>query len=594
MKPFQVIFISILLLIITVSCTSKKEEKIKPPNVIFVITDDQGYGDLACNGNPWIKTPKMDNLYKESIRFTNYHCGTTCAPTRSGIMTGKYCNHVNVWHTILGRELLRKEEYTMANAFSDNGYATGMFGKWHLGDNYPFRPQDRGFQLAVWHKAGGVGQAPDYWNNDYFGDTYFINDKPKKFEGYCTDIWFSEAISFIEKNKDKPFFCYISTNAPHGPFRVARKYKEMYESNPEVVNASFYGMITNIDDNLVILDKKIEEWGLKENTIFIFTTDNGTSAGVTTGKGAFVTKGFGAGMRGKKGSKYEGGHRVPFFVRWPAKDWNQGTDQTTVTSYSDVLPTLVDWCNLNIPEDLEFDGVSWSDYIDGTEDKARVVFTDTQRMKELKKWKDCAVMTNKWRLIDGKELYDMEVDPGQTNDVAEMHQDVVAELRQEYEEWWVKVSANSHEPTEIGVDFSKENPVVLSSHDLISDGPVTWNQNQLRNLTSAQGHWALNFAEEKKYEFRLYRWPKESGLALNAEAPQGDTDEAGQLYQAGKAFNVQKAWINIAGVKKEIEVDGSKHYVSFKFTVPAGSQELETGMIDDNGLERSAYYVIII
>jgi len=586
--------IAVFFIAICFGCSTNKPEKIAVPNVVFVITDDQGYGDLGCHGHPWIRTPKMDNLYEESIRFSNYHCGTTCAPTRAGIMTGKYCNHVNVWHTILGRELLRKEEYTMADAFSDNGYVTGMFGKWHLGDNYPFRPQDRGFQLAVWHKAGGVGQAPDYWNNDYFDDTYYVNDKPQKFDGYCTDIWFQQALKFIESNKDKPFFCYISTNAPHGPFRVEKRYKEMYESNPEIINASFYGMITNIDDNLAVLDEKLEEWGVKENTIFVFTTDNGTSAGVVLDKNAHVSRGYGAGMRGKKGSKYEGGHRVPFFVRWPAKNWEKGKDFNTVASYSDVLPTLADWCNLKIPEGIEFDGISWSKYISGIEDTARVIFTDTQRMKELKKWKDCAVMTNKWRLIDGKELYNMGIDPGQKINVAEQHPKVVDKLRAEYVSWWEIVSEHSQDPTEIGVDFSKENPVVLSSHDLISDGPVTWNQNQLRKLTRAQGHWALNFALEKEYEIRLYRWPVESGLAISGEAPEGDIDEAGQLYKRGKVFNVKKAWIKIAGKTLESEVDASNPFVSFKIKVPAGSQKLETKMIDDEGLERSAYYVSIL
>ncbi|MCD6353920.1 MAG: arylsulfatase, partial [Prolixibacteraceae bacterium] len=504
MKLYQLAFLFIFLLN---SCNSNLKERTGiPPNVIIVLTDDQGYGDLACNGNPWIQTPKMDKLHDESICFTNYHVGTTCAPTRSGIMTGKYCNHVNVWHTILGRELLRKEEYTLANAFTDNGYETAMFGKWHLGDNYPFRPMDRGFKLAVWHKAGGVGQAPDYWNNDYFDDTYFRNNKPEKFKGYCTDIWFSEAIKFIESNRDKPFFCYLSTNAPHGPYRVAPKYSKLYDKNPNIVNPSFYGMITNIDDNLKVLDEKLSELGLKENTIFIFTTDNGSAAGVKLDKQGFVTKGYNAGMRGKKSSKYEGGHRVPLFIRWPEKNWPKGTDRNTVASNIDLFPTLVEWCGLQVPDSVKFDGISLSNYIDGKENKQRIIFTDTQRMKELKKWKDCAVMTNKWRLIDGKELYDMERDPGQVKNVAEQHPQVVENLKNEYELWWEKVSEHGKEPSEIGIDSTKESPVVLSSHDLISDGSVTWNQNQLRDLKPAQGYWALNFTCEKEYEFRLFRW----------------------------------------------------------------------------------------
>lgn len=594
MKTIQSTILLILYVFLFTNCT--EQQKAKQPNVIIVITDDQGYGDLACHGNPWIKTPKMDNLFEESIRFTNYHVGTTCAPTRAGLMTGKYCNHVNVWHTILGRELLRKEEYTVADAFTENGYKTGMFGKWHLGDNYPFRPHDRGFQEALYHKAGGVGQAPDYWNNDYFGDTYFRNGEPEKFEGYCTDIWFEEALKFIEKNKENPFFCYISTNAPHGPFRVANKYENMYKGNPEIPNAAFYGMITNIDDNLVVLDEKLKEWGLENNTIFIFTTDNGSSAGSKLDNKGMVTDGYNAGMRGKKGSKYEGGHRVPLFLRWPAQSMVGGKDINSVTSYSDVFPTLVDFCGLEVPESVEYDGISLKHYFDGKEDKERVIFADTQRMKELKKWKDCSVMTNKWRLIDGKELYDMETDPGQKNNIAEEHPEIVDKLVNEYENWWTLVSEHGQDPTEIGVDFSQEHPVILSSHDLISDGGITWNQNQLRKLTKADGHWTLNFAEEKEYEIQLFRWSPEAELPLNAEAPAGDIDEAGQLYPVGKAFDVKKAWIKIAGVKQEIatDLDASKPFVSFKINVPAGSQELETKLIDSNGLERAAYYVRIL
>lgn len=586
---FLIVFISLAL-----SCKKKTKKEITQPNVIIIITDDQGYGDLACHGNPWIQTPKMDKLYEESIRFTNYHTGTTCAPTRAGLMTGKYCNHVNVWHTILGRELLRKEEYTVANAFVDNGYATGMFGKWHLGDNYPFRPNDRGFQKALYHKAGGVGQAPDYWNNDYFGDTYFRNGEPEKFEGYCTDVWFTEALNFIEKNKEKPFFCYISTNAPHGPFRVAQKYKDMYCSNPEIPNAAFYGMITNIDDNLITLDEKLEEWGLKNNTIFIFTTDNGSSAGMKLDKQGFTTGGFNAGMRGKKSSKYEGGHRVPFFIRWPAKNLLGGKDINSVTSYSDVFPTLVDLCELEVPESIQFDGITLKPYFNGEEDKERVIYTDTQRQKELKKWKDCAVMTNKWRLIDGKELYDMEIDPGQKTDVSDSYPEIVQVLKQNYETWWATVSEYGQEATEIGIDFSKEKPVVLSSHDLISDGHITWNQNQVRNLDMANGHWALDFAEEKEYEFQLFRWSPEANLPLNEAAPAGDIDEAGQLYRVGKVFDVKKAWIKIAGEKMEIEVNSSLPFASFKLNIPAGSHELQTGLLDESGLERSAYFVRIL
>ncbi len=192
-------------------------------------------------------------------------------------MTGRHNNRVGVWHTVMGKSLLNKDEVTLADVFRDNGYTTGLFGKWHLGDNYPYRPHDRGFDEAFYHGSGGVYQIADYWDNDYFDDTYFRNGVPEKTEGYCTDVWFNEAIRFIEKHKDKPFFCYLSTNAPHSPFFVPQEYIDIYEEYSDLINPGFYGMITNIDDNLGMLRKKLEEPNISDNTILIFMTDNGTS-----------------------------------------------------------------------------------------------------------------------------------------------------------------------------------------------------------------------------------------------------------------------------------------------------------------------------
>ena len=177
------------------------------PNVILIIIDDVGYGDLSMHGNPYVTTPNLDKLGSESVRLTDFHVNPTCSPTRAALMTGRYCNSTGVWHTIMGRSLLRADETTMADVFKANGYKTGMFGKWHLGDNYPFRPHDRGFDESLMHHGGGIIQGLDHWGNDYFDDTYYRNGEPEKFEGYCTDVWFTEAMKFIEGNKDQPFFC---------------------------------------------------------------------------------------------------------------------------------------------------------------------------------------------------------------------------------------------------------------------------------------------------------------------------------------------------------------------------------------------------
>ncbi|MGB2821551.1 MAG: arylsulfatase, partial [Phycisphaerae bacterium] len=280
------------------------------PNVVLVITDDQGYGDLGCHGNEVIRTPNIDRLHGESVRLTNFHVGPTCAPTRAGLMTGRYCNCTGVWHTIAGRSLIRRDEVTMADVFAAGGYRTGIFGKWHLGDNYPFRPQDRGFQDVLVHGGGGVSQTPDYWGNDYFDDTYFRSGVPESCTGYCTDVWFDEAMKFIEAGRDRPFFCYLPTNAPHGPYNVADSYSRPYRGLIPDQRANFYGMITNIDDNVGRLRAKLAELGIEENTILIWMTDNGTSAGCSLDENEFVREGFNAGMRGMKGSAYDGGHRT--------------------------------------------------------------------------------------------------------------------------------------------------------------------------------------------------------------------------------------------------------------------------------------------
>ena len=196
--------------------TGAAAQEPKQPNVILVLTDDQGYGDIAAHGNPYISTPNLDRLYSESMRLSNYHVCPTCSPTRAALLTGRYNNRTGVWHTVTGRSRIREDETTMAQIFSDNGYETGMFGKWHLGFSYPARPMDKGFKTAVYLGGGGIGNTPDYWNNDYFDDHYFVNGEARPFTGYCTDVWFSEASKFIRNNKDKPFFCYLATNAPMG------------------------------------------------------------------------------------------------------------------------------------------------------------------------------------------------------------------------------------------------------------------------------------------------------------------------------------------------------------------------------------------
>jgi len=551
----------------------------KRPNVILVMTDDQGYGDLGCHGNPVIQTPNLNELHAQSVRLTNFHVSPTCSPTRAALMTGHYCNRTGVWHTIMGRSLLRKDEVTMGDVFSANSYRTGIFGKWHLGDNYPFRPQDRGFQEVLIHGGGGVGQGPDYWGNDYFDDTYLHNGNLEKFEGYCTDVWFDRAMKFIEANKERPFFCYIPTNAPHGPYNVAEKYAEPYRDK-DIPNANFYGMITNIDENMGRLVKKLTALGLEKDTILIFMTDNGTAAGFQAKKGQ--TKGYNADMRGTKGSEYDGGHRVPCFIRWPGGGLTGGSDIDRLTAHIDMLPTLIELCGLKKPQGVKFDGDSLVRLLMGRDESwpDRTLITDSQRIEHPEKWRKSAVMTDRWRLVNGKELYDMKADPGQKNNIADENPSVVERLRKASEDWWADISERFDEYCETIIGSDKQNPIRLMSHDWHSEMPA-WSQSAVRSGSKANGFWAVEIERNGTYQFELRRWPKELNTPINAAIPDG------------KAIIATEARLKIADVDVTKQVSEDALGVTFQVKLKAGKTHLQTWFIDDEGESRGAYYVYV-
>ncbi len=583
----KIVFFSLLVALL-LACSPRNNM----PNIIFILTDDQGYGDLSHHGNPWLQTPNMDKIAEQGIVFDNFHVGTTCAPTRGGLMTGRYCNRVGVWHTVMGRHFPRRDEVTLAEVFQQAGYATGMFGKWHLGDNSPYLPHERGFDTAFYHGGGGVGQIPDYWNNDYFNDTYFRNGAPESVDGYCTDVWFREALTFIENHQNNPFFCYLSTNAPHSPFHVPQTYLQRFQENPSIANPNFYGMIANLDDNIAILEEKLQELELSENTILIFMTDNGTSAGVNLDGQGFPRKGYNAGMRGKKGSKYDGGHRVPFFLRWPRGDVLKSATITEITSYVDVMPTLLDLCGIEV-DSIQFDGKSLKPLMtDETPVWAeRVLFTDTQRIDVPRKWKDSAAMTDRWRLIDGKELYDMENDPGQTRDVSDDFPEVVSMLREEYEQWWESTSTHFDETSPIPIGHQNE-PVLLTSHDLHTGNDLPpWHQIHVRNATGGNGFWFVNIAVPGRYKFSLHRWPPHLDHPLDAGLPEHPAVPGGAPLPAGKALAISHADLHIRDWHQKIAVNGGDVSADFVLELNAGPAQLYASLISSTGEDYPVYYV---
>ena len=604
------------------------------PNVVFVLTDDQGYGDLSCHGNPVVKTPHIDALHACSVRLTDYHVGPTCAPTRAGLLTGHYANSTGVWHTIGGRSLLRANEISMADFFRRSGYATGIFGKWHLGDNAPYRPQDRGFETVVVHGGGGVGQTPDYWGNNYFDDSYWDGERYTRYDGYCTDVWFQQALNFIERNRRTPFFCYIPTNAPHSPHLVDPRYSDRYVPlTPHQDRANYYGMLSNIDENVAGLRRRLAELGLAEDTIFIFMTDNGSAGGVEVDEDQYVISGFNAGMRGKKGSEYDGGHRVPFFLHWPAGGFDAGRDVERVTAIVDILPTLIELCALEKPDDCEFDGRSLlhllraengghaervnSNAIGGEGEEAwpaRALVTDSQRLAHPLKWRKSAVMTDRWRLVNGRELYDIKADPQQRRDLAAAHPGVVADLRLAYETWWANVSRQFDDEIPIAIGGPDAASLRLNTHDWRNEAcECAWNQSLVRQGLICNGHWEVNVVEAGAYRIVLRRWPVEEDAQVAAGLAGGEPVDFGQLrldnaaaerergaslkerirWGGGVALPVRRARVAIACQEASDTVAPSDHGIAFTLSLPAGGAHLQTRFELEGGGELGAYYVYV-
>ena len=578
-------FCALLITILIVNCKKKTEN---PPNVIIIMTDDQGYGDFACHGNPYIETPNLDKLHEESIRFENFHVYPSSSPTRAALMTGKYAHRVGVWHTVRGRERLGTGEKTIADIFSANGYATGIFGKWHLGDEYPFRPTDRGFSESLIHKGGAVSQAADYWNNDRMNDTYYHNEKPKKYEGFSSDVFFENAMKFIDDHKNERFFAYIPTSVPHGPINILPEWAEKYYDKGCPENpADFYASIEQVDQKMGELRNFLKEKGLEKNTILIFLTDNGTSGGERV---------YNANMRGNKGSAYEGGHRVPFFFYWPDENLTMDREINEVTSVMDLLPSLMDICNLKTEEQLNFNGQSLKPLIFGEEEELenRSILVETQRVKKPIKWRNCAVINDKWRLINGERLYDMKEDFSQQNDIADQHPQVVERLRADYDSIWAQITKNDDEFNRPVIGTGQQpvtNLTGMDWHDFIVS------QGHVRRAKIANGNWSIELSETGEYIFELRRWPKESNLQLGDSTPEVTSAENHITFKKwggkpkGKALDIYKAKIRVNDREKEKEVDLTNRKVTFNMQLNDGDAELKTWFYTTAGDTLGAYYV---
>ncbi|OUS72886.1 arylsulfatase [Pseudoalteromonas sp. A601] len=445
-------FVFILLTIVLTDASAKPLDEALPgskPNIILVMTDDQGLGDLSFTGNEIVNTPNIDRFASNAVRFNDFQVSPTCAPTRAALMSGLPPFKVGVTHTILQRERMALDVLTLPQALQSAGYKTGLFGKWHLGDEAQYLPQARGFDEVLMHGAGGIGQTrlgdfPPNKDNLYFDNVLLHNDTIVQTEGFCTDLFFSAALSWIKKQHSakQPYFAYVSLNASHGPYIAPESYKKRFlDAGYDEKTAGRYGMIENIDDNVGRLMSKLAQWGALDNTLIIFMTDNGMSMPPMIKNGKKIIP-FNAGLKGRKNSAYQGGTKVPMYWQWQGV-LNKNIDINALTAHIDLYPTLTVLAGAKLPKSMQqLDGRSlvpllnnpralWDD---------RKLFFHTGRWKagemEANKYGKYAVRTERWRLVNNTELYDLNADPGETKNLASQYPKVVISLRKAYEKWW--------------------------------------------------------------------------------------------------------------------------------------------------------------
>ncbi|QDU45683.1 Arylsulfatase precursor [Symmachiella dynata] len=502
------------------------------PNVILIMTDDQGYGDLGATGNPLIRTPNIDAMAKRSAQMERFYVSPVCAPTRACLMTGRYNYRTRAIDTYIGRAMMETDEVTIAEMLGAAGYATGIFGKWHLGDNYPIRAMDQGFQESFVIRGGGIGQPSDPPGGEgkYTDPILFHNGQEAPQTGYCTDLYFDAAMNWIETQHDSrtPFFAYIPTNAPHGPFDDVpeteyAQYKKVDLGNdqfpqetghrlPKKANqdkrARIFAMISNVDANVGRLFEKLDALKITDNTVVIFMVDNGPNG-----------MRYVAGMRGMKSRVHEGGVRSPFYVHWPAR-LKAGQSSDRIAAHIDVLPTLLDACEVPVPEGVQLDGRSVLPLLEGKADDwpDRTIYIQAHRGDVPVRFHNFVAINQDWTLLNDSgfgreklprppkfELYDMTADPLQMHNVVAEQADVAKQMRQAYETWFDDVSStreDNYAPPRIYLGTPHENPVVLTRQD--------WRRTSRDSgwQPDSRGYWELFVATAGRYDVTVTYKPR--------------------------------------------------------------------------------------
>jgi len=579
---------AILLLLASLTATASAER----PNVILVMADDQGYGDIKAHGHPFIRTPNMDKLYGESVRFTDFHVAPMCTPTRAQLLTGVDAMKSGATAVCQGRSMIRREIPTLANYFGDAGYKTILSGKWHLGDSYSHRPQDRGFQEVLSFRAWGLPSLASHWANSFINeeepsDSYHDpvlahNGEDKRYKGYVTDIFFDHAIEQMDacKKAGEPFFLYLPTPTPHTPNIAPREklpyYERIKKERKVDLRSDYYGMIENIDDNLGRLEGFLAKRGLKENTILLYLSDNGTQCS----RAAAIHN---AGMRGKKTEVWEGGHRVPLFVRWPAGELKHGTDAKELTQAQDICPTLLNLCGIK-PDDLYTQ--SGHDLTPLLKGRAwphanRTLFVQYRTGGTA--WNYAVAMQGPWRLVSGKGLYNIAEDPGQKRDVRTEYPERFQNMTSAYDAWFKDARREFLKTRYIGLGHPESPSTVLYASDW--EGSYCDNPAGLK-ASRGKGRWHVDVIRAGRYRIELARWPFESGKSLTEGVnPNGNKPADG-------ARPIAKGSLSIGDQKVEMDAEKGDRFLSFEVDLAAGRQVLKTMFRSADGKELcSANYV---
>ncbi|HTI50807.1 MAG TPA: arylsulfatase [Planctomycetaceae bacterium] len=483
------------------SAAAGSSDPIRRPNVIVMLADDQGWGDLSVHGNRNLVTPNIDSLARDGALFERFFVSPVCSPTRAEFLTGRWHPRGGVWSTSTGGERLDLNEKTIADTFQAAGYATGAFGKWHNGSQYPYHPNARGFSEYY-------GFCSGHWG-DYFNPPLEHNGKLIRGEGYITDDLTTHALAFIEKNARKPFFCYLPFNTPHSPMQVPNRFWDKFKDaklelryegtereDPAMTRAAL-AMCENIDVNVGRVLQKLDELQLAENTIVLYFSDNGPNSWRWNG-----------GMKGRKGSTDEGGVRSPLLVRWPGSI-RPGTRIPHIAAAIDLLPTLAELTGIPVVSEKPLDGISVAPLLRGTATAwpDRMIFSH---------WAGkVSVRTQELRLDAAGKLFDMTVDPGQTRDLARERPAVAARLIAAINDWKRDVLAElptgESDQRSFPVGFPEFPTTILPARDGVATGGIRRSSNApncsfFTNWTSLDDRirWEVEVATTGRYEAVVY------------------------------------------------------------------------------------------